>query len=490
MKLQGPKEKEKGIYYEFDTEKNILGEGGMGVVYLGNCYMENGHRIRPVAIKRLKLKEYEIVERTRREANIQLNNDNLVRMYGMIETLDDAALGLRNYYVISEYLEGVMLDGILEGRLTGGDGKVYPAISEFYQQYQSNREEVATYIVRCVLSGVMALHDAGYIHRDIDPTNIMVTTDGKIKLIDFGIAKQLDTLKTAVSITTPGQFIGKAEYAAPELLLGDVNRQGFYTDVYAIGILYYQLLTGHIPFGGSKLQVIDMQMKSKLPLKEIKSRQIRSIIAKATEKEREDRYPTATHFRVALEELDFNKKTSSQVDKRWILGAACGMAAALLVGGVGYLLTRPVNESVPDTPPVTAPVAVETDTAASEPSATQPETAEENKQVQPKEAETKIAGKEPAKETGTQKSEKQEAKLEQKSEKKTLDLGYATWRGPVSGGKPNGEGVMTFKQTHAIQGTKKTAHAGDRVEGYFENGRLSSGTLITDSSRVAVVAGF
>ena len=289
--------------YVFDNSKNILGEGGMGVVYLGKRITETGMESK-VAIKEIKIKDEEVISRARREASIQLNNDNLVRMYGMIEVQNDDALRTKNYYVISEYLEGVMLDNVIAGQLKNREGKVLPAIQEFYDSYMNDRNRVATHTVKCILSGVMALHDAGYIHRDIDPTNIMVTSDGKVKLIDFGIAKKVDVMAAQKSeLTTPGQFIGKAEYAAPELILGDTGHQNAYTDVYAIGILYYQLVVGSIPFEGSKYDVIECQLHKKVPVKNISSWQIREIIKTATAKKQSDRYASSALFRAAIDNI-------------------------------------------------------------------------------------------------------------------------------------------------------------------------------------------
>jgi serine/threonine-protein kinase len=246
------------------------------------------------------------VERARREASIRLHNDNLVEMLAFIEMPGRMVYGQiqKQYYVVSELLEGVMLDSILEGVVTDRYGRIVPLAQKLLADYQRNPDEFAAYIVRNVLAGLLALHNAGYIHRDIDPTNIMVTTDGKVKLIDFGIAKKVDVMAAQKSeLTTPGQFIGKAEYAAPELILGDTGHQNAYTDVYAIGILYYQLVVGSIPFEGSKYDVIECQLHKKVPVKNISSWQIREIIKTATAKKQSDRYASSALFRAAIDNI-------------------------------------------------------------------------------------------------------------------------------------------------------------------------------------------
>lgn len=172
----------EGNRYEFD-DTNIIGQGGMGIVYLGRRIDTNGVEIK-VAIKEIKAKTKEIIERAQRESQIRLNNENLVRMYAFLESeVNNGDFVYKNYYVVSEYLEGVLLDDIIRGKIENKDGEVFPAIRYFYDSYLHDREKLATEIIKAVLSGVMALHDKGYLHRDIDPTNIMITSDGGIKLM-------------------------------------------------------------------------------------------------------------------------------------------------------------------------------------------------------------------------------------------------------------------------------------------------------------------
>ena len=264
IKIQGAIEKEQGIYYEVDDEATPLGAGGMGKVYAGVCIDEETGSHRDVAVKFLydDLDE-QTLRHARREASIQLHNDNLIEMFGFSEVEDTNVLGetVKHYHIASELLNGITLADFLEGKLRSVTGEEIPLMEDLYAKYQNDSESFAVKIVRNVLSGLMALHDAGYIHRDIDPTNIMLTTDGRIKIIDFGIAKKVDDLGTKDrALTVSGIFIGKPEYAAPELVLGDIKHQNATTDIYAVGILLYQCITGHIPFQGPHHEVLDMQL--------------------------------------------------------------------------------------------------------------------------------------------------------------------------------------------------------------------------------------
>lgn len=358
---------ETNIHYEFDPGQKPLGEGGMGRVFRGVQVDEgsNGSRKeREVAIKCLleDLPEHAI-KRSRREASIRLKNDNLVEMIDFVEARDNY---VTHYHVVSELLDGINLDELLEGRTTSHDGNPNPTAERLLHNYSENRKAFAGEVFRCILSGIMALHDAGYIHRDIDPSNIMVTTEGKIKLIDFGIAKKVNELfTTGKSLTSPGQFIGKPYYAAPELLLGDLKQQSYTTDVYALGIVLFQLMTGHLPFEGTFQEVYEKQMHEKLPLGEVEDKTVRKIIEKATEKDQRKRYQSAAEFRVDLDRWISEAPKSAKSYKpsrpprpsrsnsgskpigKWIGIAAAGL---VIVGLVAYIVTRPpkpVVEVVP-----------------------------------------------------------------------------------------------------------------------------------------------
>ena len=352
IRIQGPEERQKGICYEYNSEEMPLGEGGMGYVYKGYLLDERTGSTRMVAIKQMKsdLPE-QAIERARREASIRLHNDNLVEMLAFIEMPARMVYGQiqKQYYIVSELLEGVMLDSILEGVVTDRYGRIVPLAQKLLADYQNHPDEFATYIVRNVLAGLLALHNAGYIHRDIDPTNIMVTTDGKVKLIDFGIAKKKNALTAHdKSFTVAGTFMGKAEYASPELALGDIASQDDTTDIYAVGILLFQCITGHTPFSGDIHSILEKQLHSKLPLKEIKDSHLRAIIDKATQKKRPQRYQSAAEFIVALEhQADGRSNGSSK------LPVIVGAAVAAVIIAVGLIFLLPKEEHTTPIAPVT-----------------------------------------------------------------------------------------------------------------------------------------
>lgn len=336
--LQGENEKRVGIYYEYDPFSKPLGEGGMGVVYKGSRVNTATGNRQVVAIKAMKdgLPD-EVYGRAHREASIQLKNDNLVEMMGIISTNEQELGGraIRRFYVVSEYLNGVVLTDLLKGNFKDRDGIEIPYAKQLYASYVSDKESAVVEIIKRVLAGIMALHDKGYIHRDIDPSNIMVTKEGNLKMIDFGIAKDVTHLNTQDGLrTATGKFIGKAEYAAPELVLGDVRSQNLTTDVYAIGILFYQLLVGKLPFDGPQYDVLQNQLKKNVPVGNIPYRKYRTIVKKATAKNQADRYQSCVEMRMAID-------TATDGFDWKLAGKAA--AIVLVAGGLGYGGYRIIN---------------------------------------------------------------------------------------------------------------------------------------------------
>lgn len=336
-KIQGKSEKQKGIYYEFDSDDSPLGEGGMGKVYKGRCVDEHSRQSRSVAIKFMysDLPSYAI-EKARREAEIRFRHENLVEMLGFIETEDKGAFGeiVRHYHVVSELLEGIALSELLDGKFIGNLGRYIPYAEKLFREYHSDPCRFAVNIVKCILSGLNTMHDAGYIHRDIDPSNIMVTIDGHIKLIDFGIAKKFNALTSSDKhLTSAGQFVGKPEFAAPELVLGAIDEQNQTTDIYAVGILLFQLIVGHPPFEGDRTEVLQKQLHESLPLRQVKNSGLRKIISKATEKSRAKRYQSASEFRVDLDRLN-SATTSPSVEWKprytYMIGGAAACCAIVV----------------------------------------------------------------------------------------------------------------------------------------------------------------
>lgn len=363
-KIQGYNEKKQGIHYEYDPLETPLGIGGMGTVYRGWRFDDYYGSQREVAIKELKPGlPANVVARAKREASLHINSDNLIEMLGFVEVpgFDETGTRTTRFYVISEYLRGVTLEEFLGGKIIDHLGNQIQALKDLYDQYIDNPIDpgkprdpynFALLIVKGVLMGLSAMHYAGCIHRDIDPSNIMITSEGKIKLIDFGIAKKIGGENDESNYTQPGQFIGKPKYAAPELAQGLVGSLDVQTDLYSVGILLYRLVTGHVPFNGSMAEILRKQQTEKVPLKEIRQEELRKVIRKATEKEMGKRYQSASEFLTDVEKLSGLRyparipslKTISKAAA--IAVAACGIFFGLHALGRSYI-KEPQDEIQP-----------------------------------------------------------------------------------------------------------------------------------------------
>ena len=199
---------------------SVLGEGGMGVVYLA----ERDDLASLVAIKILRDAWLSPARRERflseRRTLAQLNHPSIARLYDA-DTLADGTP-----WFAMEYVDGL------------------PLTEYCWRRQSAIGERLRTF--RTVCEAVQHAHQHAIIHRDLKPSNILVKPDGTLRLLDFGIAKQLDGLDQPVDQTLTGLRLMTPAYAAPEQVRG--GPVGVYTDVYSLGIILYELLTGRLPF--------------------------------------------------------------------------------------------------------------------------------------------------------------------------------------------------------------------------------------------------
>ena len=244
-----------------------IGEGGMANVYLGYDTILD----RNVAIKVLRgdlSNDEKFVRRFQREAlsASSLSHPNIVEMYDVGE--DDGV-----YYIVMEYIEGQTLKQLLKKR-----GKL--TLSE------------AIDIMLQLTDGMAHAHDSYIIHRDLKPQNIMIKDDGQIKITDFGIAMALNSTQ----LTQTNSVMGSVHYLPPEQAAGKGST--IKSDIYSMGIIFYELLTGELPFrGDNAVEIALKQMKEAIPdLHEENSSipmAVYNVILKSTAKNPKNRYGDA-----------------------------------------------------------------------------------------------------------------------------------------------------------------------------------------------------
>ncbi len=263
---------------------DLVGRGGMADVYAGR----DTRLGRPVAIKMLRsdlAADETFQERFRREAQsaASLNHPSIVAVYDTGEAPDPK--GATVPYIVMELVEGRTLRDILrDGR------KILP--------------ERALSITADILSALDYSHRAGIIHRDIKPANVMLTPDGKVKVMDFGIARAI--ADTSSAMTQTAAVIGTAQYLSPEQARGETVDAR--SDIYSTGCVLYELLTGRPPFVGDSpvsvaYQHVREEAKPPSQLNPDVSIAIDHIVAKALAKRVDDRYSSAGDMRKEIERV-------------------------------------------------------------------------------------------------------------------------------------------------------------------------------------------
>ena len=253
-----------------------LGQGAMGIVYKARDPLID----RVVAIKTINLglaldekEEYEGRFYQEAKAAGRLNHPNIVTIYDVGKSGDVA-------YIAMEFLQGRELRDIMN------DGGLLPV------------EQVLD-IVAQVAQGLAYAHEHEIVHRDVKPSNIMVVRDGHAKITDFGIAR----MASSAVRTQTGMVLGSPKYMSPEQVMGKAIDQR--SDIFSLGVMLYEMLTGQSPFNGENVNAIMYQTLNAIPapphtLNPAVPEMANFIVAKALAKKLEDRYQDAKDFAADL----------------------------------------------------------------------------------------------------------------------------------------------------------------------------------------------
>ena len=259
--------------YRIDAE---LGRGGMGIVYRGHDLRLN----RPVAIKMLTSSDLSIEDRAHllaeAQAAAQLNHPNVVTVYDAIEADNQP-------FIVMEYVEGTILRFIQR-----------PTMMESIDY------------TRQVCSALAHAHSKGIIHRDLKPENALLTPAGTVKLMDFGLARHVDTPR----VTDSGTLMGTFAYMAPELIEGEAPSPQ--SDLYALGIMLYEFLTGDSPFQtGNIARLLNQHLHSPvIPPRDVASGipdALNELVIQMMEKKPQDRPSSARAVEARLASLQTDR---------------------------------------------------------------------------------------------------------------------------------------------------------------------------------------
>ncbi|MER7489272.1 protein kinase [Streptomyces sp. NPDC126497] len=261
--------------------RDLLGQGGMASVHLAYDSVLD----RQVAIKTLHTelgREQAFRERFRREAQsvAKLTHTNIVSVF---DTGEDELDGMTTPYIVMEYVEGRPLGSVLD---------------EDVRQQGAMPADKALKITADVLAALEISHEMGLVHRDIKPGNVMMTRRGVVKVMDFGIARAMQSGVT--SMTQTGMVVGTPQYLSPEQALGrGVDAR---SDLYSVGIMLFQLVTGRLPFDAdSPLAIAYAHVQEEPPAASSVNRSlppaVDALIARALRKNPNERFPSAEAMR-------------------------------------------------------------------------------------------------------------------------------------------------------------------------------------------------
>lgn len=336
--------------------EKLIGQGGMGSVYLA----KQTRPLRNVAVKVLMPNiatndqdHQEFLARFRREANViaKLEHINIMPIYEYGEQ-DGLA------YLVMPYITGGSLREILAER-----GKL-PI------------DETISYIDQATAALDYA-HAYGIVHRDLKPANFLLHADGRLILADFGIARILEDDSTVAGLTSTGALLGTPEYMAPEMARGE--SLDYRADIYELGVVLYQMLSGHVPFtSNSAYAIIAQHVQEPLPLLHLTnpaiSPDVDAVIQKATAKNPNDRYQSGRNMAQALRTASaasFFAREDSQaylptVLSRALLSHSAQQSTAPDITSPSYTnpvgtlprLSSPMSMTVPNRQPRSAPFRV------------------------------------------------------------------------------------------------------------------------------------
>jgi eukaryotic-like serine/threonine-protein kinase len=296
----------------------LLGRGGMGEVWRAR----DARLKREVAIKVLPAalaRDPDRIARFEREARAAsaLNHPNIVSVH-------DIGCDNGTYWIATELVRGDTLRRMIEA----GPMPAPKAV------------DIATQVA----NGLAAAHAAGLVHRDLKPDNIMVTRDGHVKILDFGLAKQRRTAQdsTTTDLTDEGVVLGTAGYMSPEQVRGEVVDHR--SDLFSFGVVMYEMLCGKRAFAGdSSVEVMNAILKDEPPaLPASVPSALARIVQRCLEKERERRFQSAADLGFALQALSLSPAPAERPKRRaWWKWAALLAAASVAVAAL-YWLSRPL----------------------------------------------------------------------------------------------------------------------------------------------------